>query len=75
MKKIKTSGNIPGSFQDPSGFLFYRDGSVYRQVNITYKENYDHLINSGLYEALVNAELLITHEEVDIEGAKPDKTY
>ena len=75
MKKLKTSGNIPSSFRDPSGFLFHREGSIYRQVNISYKENYDHLVNSGLYEALVDAGLLIPHEEVDIQGAKSDKAY
>jgi len=73
--KLKTKQDIPSSFRDPSGFLFYRNGSIYRQVNISYKENYDHLMNSGLYETLVSAELLIPHEEVDIEGAKPDKAY
>ena len=75
MRRAKNSGNIPGSFRDPSGFLFYRDGSLYRQVNITYKENYDYLMNSGLYETLAGAELLLPHKEVDIEGAKPDRAY
>lgn len=69
---MKTSGNVPSSFRDPSGFLFYRDGSIYRQVNIVYKEKYDHFINSGLYKTLVDCELLIPHEEVDIEGVRPD---
>jgi len=75
MKESKTSGNIPSSFRDPSGFLFHRDGSIFRQVNVTYKENYDHLMNSGLYESLSGAELLIPHEEVDIEGARADLAY
>jgi len=75
MKKLKARQDIPSSFRDPSGFLFYRNGSIYRQVNITYQENYDHLMNSGLYENLVNAELLIPHEEVDIEGEEPDKAH
>ena len=30
---------------------------------------------SGLYETLVTAQLLIPHEEVDIEGEKPDKAH
>ena len=75
MKKPKTSQDIPSSFRDPSGFLYYRDGSLYRQVNSAYKENYDHLMKSGLYEALVDAELLIPHEEVDIACARSDKAY
>lgn len=32
-------------------------------------------MNSGLYENLVDAELLIPHEEVDIEGEEPDKAH
>ena len=75
MKDLKSNGDIPSSFRDPSGFLFHRDGSIYRQVNITYKENYDHLMNSGLYETLVRAELLIPHEEVAIQAARPDDAY
>lgn len=32
-------------------------------------------MNSGLYKALVDAELLISHEEIGIESAKSDKAY
>lgn len=66
---------LPSSFRDPSGFLFYRDGFIHRQVNKIYQENYDHLINSGLYNYLVDAELLLPHEEVDIDCAESDKVY
>jgi hypothetical protein len=77
-KKVKNqmiSENIQSSFRDPSGFLFKRGGNIYRQVNTDYKENYVHLINSGLYKALVGAELLIPHEELDTEAARHDKFY
>ena len=68
--------DVPSSFRNPSGFLFFQDGLIYRQVNTVYKENYEKLINSSLYKALVDAELLIPHCEVDIDYAKPDKgTY
>jgi hypothetical protein len=66
---------LPSSFRDPSGFLFFRNGLIYRQVNTIYKENYDRLINSGLYEALVDGELLISHNEVNIDQARSDKIY
>jgi hypothetical protein len=62
------NGKVLSSFRDPSGFLFHRDGSLYRQVNQTYKDNYDHFISSGLYKSLVDAKLLIPHEETEIEG-------
>jgi hypothetical protein len=75
MEKNRTNTNVPSSFRDPSGFLFYSDGDIFRQINSIYKENYDHLVNSGLYENLVNAELLIPHEEVDGEAVRPDLNY
>ena len=70
-----TNGIIPSSFRDPSGFVFCQDGSIYRQVNTSYKDQYDHLMASGLYDSLVNSELLIPHEEVNAPKVKYDKAY
>ena len=53
-----------GSFRDPSGFIFYQNDQVFRSVNDNYKSNFDHLIDSGLYEELVNEKLLIDHCEL-----------
>ncbi len=75
MKTPKINENITSSFRDPSGFLFSQDGLIYRQVNTTYKENYDHLMNSGLYKTLVDLKLLIPHEEVSINYARNDRAY
>lgn len=58
-------GNIPGSFRDPSGSLFRREGVLYRRVNPIYREHYDLLISSHLYEELTQAGLLIPHQEVE----------
>jgi hypothetical protein len=69
------SQDVPSSFRDPSGFLFIRDGLLHRQVNDIYKDNYDHLMTSGLYQALVDTALLIPHYEIDVEPARPDKAY
>ena len=38
---------VGGSFRDPSGFLFARDGVLYRQVNHVYREHYDRLMTAG----------------------------
>lgn len=57
---------ISASFRDPCGFLFLRDNILYRQVNITYKENYLRLMDSGLYKRLVQEKLLVPHEEMAI---------
>jgi hypothetical protein len=54
---------VPGSFRDPSGFVFQQEGTLYRQVNGVHREHYDHLMGSGLYEKLVGDGLLIPHEE------------
>ena len=63
------------SFRDPSGFLFYHNQNIYRQINKSYKENYDQLIDSGLYDQLVQSGLLIPHKEVDISPPKKDNFY
>jgi ribosomal protein L11 methylase PrmA len=55
----------PASFRDPSGFVFRREGVVYRAVAQSYQSNYDKLMSSGLYQALVDEGRLIPHEEVD----------
>jgi len=57
---------VLSSFRDPSGFIFCQEGELYRQVNSVYKDDYDQLINSGLYKDLVNSSLMIPHKEVDL---------
>jgi len=73
--KVMIEGNVPGSFRDPSGFLFVQDGSIYRQVNALYRNHYDHLLKSGLYQDLVDAELLIAHSEASLNLARSDDAY
>lgn len=67
--------NIPSSFRDPSGFVFKSSGVIYRQINNCYKETYDYLIDSGLYETLVEQDLLIPHKLVDLESPSPKTAY
>ncbi len=57
---------VSGSFRDPSGFMFKVSDSLYRQVNKKYRDNYDQLMNSGLYEQLTKSKTLVSHREVDI---------
>ncbi|MFO7916890.1 MAG: SAM-dependent methyltransferase [Anaerolineae bacterium] len=75
MKKRRTEGRVSASFRDPSGFLFYRDGAIYRQVNAVYEEDYTQLMDSGLCEALVDDGLLIPHEEVDVPPPEPGQAF
>lgn len=66
---------VPASFRDPSGFLFRIDDILYRQVNQVYAENYDRLMESGLYHKLVKAGLLIQHQEVEQVGVGDEAAY
>lgn len=63
MKKTTTE-SLAGSFRDPSGFVFKKDGKLYRQVNKYYKKDYDLLVESGLLEELTEAGLLVAHKDV-----------
>ncbi len=54
---------VPGSFRDPRGFLFHRDGVLYRHVDASAAADYDLFESSGLRASLHDAGLLIPHEE------------
>ncbi|MBM3125174.1 MAG: SAM-dependent methyltransferase [Chloroflexi bacterium] len=65
---MQTSNGIdrlPASFRDPAGFLFLKNGVLYRQINRAYHQQYTRLLDSGLYRELVGAGLLVRHEESD----------
>jgi ribosomal protein L11 methylase PrmA len=70
-----TDLRIPGSFRDPSGFLYHRDNVLLRQINPVYADDYDTLKSSGLYDELVGKQLLIPHEEVDVGLAHSQPAY
>ncbi len=62
------------SYRDPSGFIFEKDGIIYRQVNTYFKEHFDHFIENGCYQQLVEKGLIIPHEHVP-ENLTGDKNY
>ena len=66
---------IAGSFRDPSGFVFEREGVLYRQVNSSYRENYDRLMQSGLYDKLAREGLLVAHQETGLHHAAAPGAY
>ena len=68
---------LGASFRDPSGFVFERDGALFRRIHCRYASEYDQLMSSGLYAELVDRELLIPHEEMtppSIEDGEPYTT-
>jgi hypothetical protein len=60
----EAAGADGGSFRDPAGHVFRRDGRILRRVNHVHAPHFDSLIASGLYDALVERELLVAHEEI-----------
>jgi hypothetical protein len=59
------SGRSPISYRDPHGYVLEYNGVHYRIVDETYKEQYSHLIQSGLYDVLVKQKLLTPFKEID----------
>ena len=49
---MSSQNNLASSFRDPSGFMFRRDGTLYRQVNKHYQAEYDKLTQSGLLDRI-----------------------
>jgi hypothetical protein len=56
---------IESSFRDPDGYMFEFEGDFYRAVNFSYKEPFEHFLNSGLYKKLISEGLIVSFEEVD----------
>ena len=69
------SNKVSSSFRDPSGFVFTRENKLFRQINLVYKEDYDLLISSGLYDRLVKRKWLVPHQEVDEAPLLPEIAY
>lgn len=66
---------VAGSFRDPSGVVFTREGRILRQVNPVYQAAYEQLMSSGLYARLVEKGALLAHEELDLSYALTDTAY
>jgi SAM-dependent methyltransferase len=58
-------GRDPASYRDPAGFVYRRDGIVYRQVQASFAEDWDQFTGSGLYARLRDDGLILAHDEVD----------
>ena len=69
MKKEKSS------YKDPAGFVYKKDGVVYRQINKCYKENYDFFMQCGLYKKLVEKKYIVAHEEIETDENVDNELY
>lgn len=66
---------LTSSFRDPSGFVYFKDKQIYRQINQSYRDQYEHLMSSGLYDSLVKNHLLVSHEEIKDGTQDIEKSY
>jgi hypothetical protein len=64
---------LDSSFRDPSGFVFTRAGVLYRQVNRVFRDEFEAVTASGLYDELARERLLIPHETVAVDLAATDE--
>ncbi|MBS1655841.1 MAG: SAM-dependent methyltransferase [Bacteroidetes bacterium] len=61
----QTTIHHPASYRDPSGFIFTHEGEIYRCINQSFQEHFEHFINSGCYAAFVQKGWLINHDEIN----------
>ena len=59
----------PGSYRDPSGFVFRRDGVLYRQVNASFADDWATFDVSGLHSALVKEGVLVADAPASLDLA------
>lgn len=64
----------PSSYRDPSGYVFWHNHELYRQVNKSFKDDFDFFLTSGLYDYLTQKELLIPHKIIP-ENLTGDDDY
>jgi hypothetical protein len=66
---------VEGSFRDPSGFVYTRNGVLYRQINPSFGPRFEAFLASGLYDDLVRERLLVPHERVGIDLAAAGEAH
>jgi ribosomal protein L11 methylase PrmA len=70
---LSSSPRDPASYRDPSGFVFRRDGVLYRQVNRSFAAEWRAFLASGLYDELTTRGLLVPHEPASRQLAQTDQ--
>lgn len=56
----------PASFRDPSGFIYEKEGTIYRFVSTAYQSHYELLQSSGLAAGLLKKKLLLPYSELNV---------
>ena len=63
-----------GSFRDPSGHVFSRAGKIYRSIFEPGVKDFEAARDAGIYDKLVEAGLLLRHDEVNLGDLAPEGT-
>jgi ribosomal protein L11 methylase PrmA len=63
------------SFRDPSGFLFFENNVLYRQINKSYEKDFHELMTSGLYDELVSNHFMVSHKDAPEISLKSSNGY
>lgn len=71
-KSPKSSKYNTNSFRDPSGSVLIKNGQILRKVNFVYKNDYNFLIESGLYKVLICKNYLISHKTLMLAKNNPN---
>lgn len=66
---VSSAFRLQSSFRDPGGFLYRKEGTLYRQINHSYRPHFEQFLSSGLYEELLKEERIIPHEEAGLHLA------
>jgi hypothetical protein len=59
----------PGSFRDPGGFVYRRNGILYRQIDSPALDDWNAFLASGLAERLISEGRLIGHEVASLQDS------
>jgi len=65
----------PASFRDPTGFVYSREGRLFRQVHEGHASDWEYFHQSGLYRRLVKQGWLAAHEDAARELAYDDRAW
>jgi len=71
----RTAARDPGSYRDPSGFIFRRDGVVLRQVNRRFAADWDAFTAGGLGARLVERGRLLPWTDVPLDQRFDDEAH
>lgn len=64
-RAVPQKNKLKGSFRDPDSFVYTKKGGIFRQINKSYQDSFQELLNSGLYDLLVSSGLLLAHKEIN----------